>query len=363
MSNTIAWSLCPNGKFKVGSFRRCLEDQSTDIDMNSKLVWQGISPPKVEVFAWQLCKGRIMVKNVLSRFGVSQNLCVLCLLCSEGIESIDHLFFCSALGRGSYGMGVCDGGSCCNSSLADWWQGWTGLCPSSNRTRVWSTLFLAVVWSIWEARNKAVFENEKAHYLPVLDMVMFRVAWWFKHHGKRCTDDITIILLDINQRCVDHLNVRRNSVSEWKPPSSDVLLFNVDGLSKGEPVMAGIGGVLRNSTGRTLGKFSYFVGNQDAITAELLAIRKACSLVASNHFFLKHKVTIASDSKVAVAWINDKNFGSLKHMDLLYEIQSFLNSLEGVVVKFSPGEMNSLADRMAKLSSTSKIDRLEWDVF
>ncbi|KAK0600530.1 hypothetical protein LWI29_015899 [Acer saccharum] len=60
---------------------------------------------------------------------------------------------------------------------------------------------------------------------------------------------------------------------------------------------------------------------------------------------------------------NYYNFGSLKHVDSVYDIRNLLNVLEGREVKFSPRDLNSLADGLAKLGSSMTGDRLEWDVF
>ena len=86
------WKFCPNGLFKVGSLRRCLEIETVKDCINVKFNWQGLCPPKVEVFVWQLQMGQIPVMKVLKRFGYVQNFCTDCPLCNECEESIDHHF-------------------------------------------------------------------------------------------------------------------------------------------------------------------------------------------------------------------------------------------------------------------------------
>lgn len=51
----------------------------------------------------------------------------------------------------------------------------------------------------------------------------------------------------------------RRTVS-WYPPPHGVLKLNVDGATRGKPGPAGIGGVLRNSSGVVLFMFSKHVG-------------------------------------------------------------------------------------------------------
>ena len=55
-------------------------------------IWIGICPPKVEVFDWQLMRGRIIVKKVLMQFGFNVAFGLDYSLCNYGVETIDHLF-------------------------------------------------------------------------------------------------------------------------------------------------------------------------------------------------------------------------------------------------------------------------------
>lgn len=48
----------------------------------------------------------------------------------------------------------------------------------------------------------------------------------------------------------------------WCPPPDGILKFNVDGVTRGKPKLAGIGGVLYNSEGKVLFMFSKNVGGQ-----------------------------------------------------------------------------------------------------
>ncbi|KAK3199424.1 hypothetical protein Dsin_022839 [Dipteronia sinensis] len=137
----------------------------------------------------------------------------------------------------------------------------------------------AIVWSIWEARNVVVFKGIPADVNYFTDLIKFRIAWWFKHYGKG-----------------------------WSPPAFDVLKFNVDGSVRSDPGRAGIGGVLRDSSGKVLCQFSIFLGYLDVEAAEIVAIQKAVNLCASKPSFSGRKIEVVSDSKAAVAWVNEAGF-------------------------------------------------------
>ncbi|KAK2652974.1 hypothetical protein Ddye_012830 [Dipteronia dyeriana] len=54
------------------------------------------------------------------------------------------------------------------------------------------------------------------------------------------------------------------------------------------------------------------------------------------------------DSMMAVSWVNDTGFGSLKHVNLIYEIRSLLNFLGKIVVNFNSRASNGVAGLLAK---------------
>ncbi|KAK2651313.1 hypothetical protein Ddye_018802 [Dipteronia dyeriana] len=113
-------------------------------------------------------------------------------------------------------------------------------------------------------------------------MVKFRIVWWFKHLGKGSQDSVQALLLNFKELCVESSKKSRHRIQDWIPPSGDNLKFNVDGSSRGKPGPAGIGGVLRDSYGKILCLFSFYVGIADSNSTEILAVRKAIELVTTN---------------------------------------------------------------------------------
>ncbi|KAK3184984.1 hypothetical protein Dsin_032270 [Dipteronia sinensis] len=92
ISDAIAWSLCSDGLFSLRSFRCNLEDPSSDSSLDYNLIWIGICPTKIEMFLWQLLRGRVMVRQVLQNFGYGLAPHIRCPFCNVEEESIDHLF-------------------------------------------------------------------------------------------------------------------------------------------------------------------------------------------------------------------------------------------------------------------------------
>ena len=108
--------------------------------------------------------------------------------------------------------------------------------------------------------------------------------------------------------------------------------------------------------------FSSSVGNVDSITAEILAIHKACLLISSLRVLDDRMITIWSDSSSAILWINGEGFGSLSLIQLIYDIRQFVSSRPLISVKFLPRGRNSLADCLAKAGVDLLVERLEWSI-
>ncbi|KAK3221603.1 hypothetical protein Dsin_008628 [Dipteronia sinensis] len=199
LSDNLVWSFCPQGCYSVASFRIQLEDNAASGSQDSAAkvlqLWKGICPPKVEVFAWQLLRGKVHVKEVLSWFGCAPN---------GGLE-------CP--------LSVCHG-------------------------RARNVGFAATIWTIWEARNQIVFKDSVMDLAQWVVLIKFRIVWWFKQHGKGSSEPITTFLLNIRDLCKDFKPEKVVKRGTWSPPQHDTLKINVDRSARGSTGQAGIGGDL-----------------------------------------------------------------------------------------------------------------------
>ncbi|KAK2654437.1 hypothetical protein Ddye_014293 [Dipteronia dyeriana] len=106
---------------------------------------------------------------------------------------------------------------------------WMGLCPNGKSGRAWGSLFQAIVWSLWEARNLMVFKGSPTDINYVIDLINFRVAWWFKHNGKGSSVPIYVMVENLNDCCTE-VKTRKHILNKgWIPHLGNALKFNVDG--------------------------------------------------------------------------------------------------------------------------------------
>ena len=65
-----------------------------------------------------------------------------------------------------------------------------------------------MLWTISETRNLKVFKDTAVDFGVAEDTIKFRVACWFKHHGRGLKEAITSILLNISELCKDSKKIK-----------------------------------------------------------------------------------------------------------------------------------------------------------
>ncbi|KAK1567635.1 hypothetical protein Q3G72_014531 [Acer saccharum] len=97
---------------------------------------------------------------------------------------------------------------------------------------------------------------------------------------------------------------------------------------------------------------------------EILAILKACKLCTTKLSLVNRNIQIVSDSLEAVSWANNlEDFGSLLHVNAVYDIRNHLQKMKGMSIVFNPRASNVMADGLAKMSSNGGADSIVWEEF
>ena len=158
---------------------------------------------------------------------------------------------------------------------------------------------------------------------------------------------ISIILLNIRKSYTESNLVNSVNSDVWTLPSISLLKFNVDGSARMSPRLVGIRGVLRDCYRKVMCPFSSFIKTQDFNTVEIMAIHKACELCISNKALVDWDFVIVSDLKVAISRVNSDDFGSLKHVNIVYDIHSMASSSGNITLVFNQRSTNSFMDMLA----------------
>ena len=98
----------------------------------------------------------------------------------------------------------------------------------------------------------------------------------------------------------------------------------------------------------------------DLNTAELWAIKIATELICGNPSLKGRDILVVSNSKVAVSWVNQGDFGNVAQVKTIYQIRESLKSAGCIKVVFDSRIFNSSADSLAKMGANRTGDFVEW---
>ncbi|GLT76723.1 hypothetical protein SLA2020_483660 [Shorea laevis] len=153
------------------------------------LIWCRLVPSKVSFFGWRLCLDRLPTKRNLQKRGVMlQGEGLMCGLCKEEMEDVNHLF-CT-----------------CNEAWLVWvqvfnWWGVEVVLPETVREvaelflgilgkmigkEVSACIFLVVSWYLWFWRNERVFGSAGDYREKMLERVQAKSFFWIKHKVAGC---------------------------------------------------------------------------------------------------------------------------------------------------------------------------------
>ncbi|GJR36997.1 RNA-directed DNA polymerase, eukaryota, reverse transcriptase zinc-binding domain protein [Tanacetum coccineum] len=97
MSDRWMWSLESSGEFSVASIRKVIDDKRLPV-VTTKTRWIKSVPIKVNVHAWKVKINSLPTRFNISRHGIDIE-SIMCLICANEAESVDHLFFTCSLVR------------------------------------------------------------------------------------------------------------------------------------------------------------------------------------------------------------------------------------------------------------------------
>jgi len=150
-------------------------------------------------------------------------------------------------------------------------------------------------------------------------------------------------------------NTKQRVCIGWRYPSIDWVKINVDGCRKGNPGVAGAGGVIRDAIGRWIVGFTLNIGIYTLVGAELWAITNGLKLAWSKEF---QKIVLESDSSLAVDLITKDKIIIDKNYNLIMQARELLAKEWDIQVLHVYKEANSVVDWLANYGLTmSFLDR------
>lgn len=150
----VTWGPESDGKFSVKSCYKVISQHLRDEDVQPwSNFWQCKLPPKVKTFLWQACTNSLPTKDLLIQRKV--NCGDRCSLCSDGEESIFHIFVSCKYAKACWNLvGVRPlprNINCFN----DWL-----IHLASSITNYQVCIVYIICWKIWSMRNNIIWNNQ-----------------------------------------------------------------------------------------------------------------------------------------------------------------------------------------------------------
>ncbi|KAK8590030.1 hypothetical protein V6N12_024414 [Hibiscus sabdariffa] len=247
-------------------------------------------------------------------------------------------------------------GRCSLSTVSDFpWKSlvWCGFSPPKVESFVWLVISSRVPVRVELFNRRCLPDNDVLCPLCKKDVETTRVAWWVT--AKFPSSFLSLDAIVANPRLADLVSsVELTPVvpTVWKPPPAGWLKFNVDGAARGDGLLGGIGGILKNEFGVSLLSFSSRVGVSLPVLPEVLVIFYCIWLFLKSEFYGRYNLVVASDCKVAINWIREPSNAPSCMKTWIYKIAE-VSQLNMFLFLYVDRVINMEADSLAKVGISS----------
>ncbi|KAF7803956.1 reverse transcriptase [Senna tora] len=279
IEDTTVWSGSLNGNFSLKSayFLICASSFSWDMDINWAWIWKLECHSRQRIFIWSLLTNGLPIRGSLA-------------MRAPSYKDIPH-----------------------------------------------GTLFIYLLWHIWIARNKKVFENS--------DFSVANIVFLAK--GKAGEFSFLSVDKESGRNQSNHpIQIR------WNPSPPNWLKLNTDGSCLSNSAEIGAGGSLRDSMGNWVRCFSIFIGHGNAILAELWGVYHRLLLA---YELLISNIVVEANSLVVINLLKASNHDTNHHLStLIRKCRSILCRFDRVLLQYVHREGNYCADFLARKATSTR---------
>ena len=335
------WKPSADGSFSLKSAWHLIREKGQRQVLYKKL-WSPVILPTISIFLWRLLKDWIPTDDRMQRKGFS--LASKC-WCCEDSETFQHLFFSSCKAKAVWHHFAC----LFNISLPQtlnvnlFLQAWE-ITGSKSQDHIRNFIPFLTLWFIWCARNDAKYRGIQMRSQRVICNIysyLHRLSvcnlWKHSHwKGDRCIAPLLGIPLSKPIK-------PRPKIVYWVKPSANWFKLNTDGASRGNPGIAGAGGILRNHQGQVIFAFHKSLGVTSNINAELQALQTGLELCLHHGV---QNIWIEVDATAIISLIASTRSCHWLSYHTVLKIKAMLDQLETKVSHIFR-EANQAADLLA----------------
>lgn len=331
------WLFDANGEFTVKSCYRQLVGESNMSNAGFwKKLWSLELPGKVRFFLWRTCRSCLPTGKALVNKRV--NIDGKCPWCRMEEEDEKHVLFECQFAKEVW----------TSTSMVQWVQISPGETISevfrrlfSSGTRAQCALLALICWSLWNRRNKWLWNRVSVSIFGTTSSAMNLLTDW-----KTAQVD------HVKHASASNINVRR-----WQAPQQNWVKINMDAAIFADIRTIGIGGIIRDANGKFLKAICKKVeGSWSPREAEALSLKEILSWTKQYGFT---RCVFETDSKLLADACNGGSGRSYFH-DIVRECVDLIKHFENVLVRFTHRSANEVAHTLARVSR-SMSDLQEWD--
>jgi len=179
----------------------------------------------------------------------------------------------------------------------------------------WPTKLMVFIWWLWKWRNINYFGNQS-------DIPSDKILFLLMAHKEKAM----ILMKDVT-RLLNKPNGQQTEIwTGWEPPPVDWIALNTDGALRGNPGMAGGGGVFRDSSGNWLGGFAEKLGLCTSVRAELRALLQGLSLAKERGIW---RLAVYVDSQVIVGMLKGNSTGHARYTGIIQRCTKLIETPVG----------------------------------
>jgi hypothetical protein len=169
--------------FRTKDAYAALDSAGDSNDAHGCRIWETRLPNKIKIFAWLYFKDRLSTRVNLHAKNVIDG--GVCERCSQHEEDREHVFFgCTESSRVWELLGLR------NITMMGDDAVWNAGVPQGLDSSLWSFVFLAILWRIWDARNGHVFRRENFCSRVLLAKVCDDLLIWRHRLPRRLVDSL-----------------------------------------------------------------------------------------------------------------------------------------------------------------------------
>eukprot|EP00253_Pinus_taeda_P023451 PITA_23451 len=364
-NDKLRWGPKGNGDFSLKEARSVIEQvEHPDIVPWADKVWDNFQWPKIRTFLWLLMQKKTLTWENLQKKGFQGP--SKCHMCQQEEESMNHLLnSCEWASQLWLWMeAILEDTDRNRDSIQETITNWRKHFSRMNSvSSIWNCIPGFVTWTIWKERNRRVFTHETRSIDYAKESILINVRQLvqtkckFDPTDKPTGKDLRILKtfqLEAYSSCLPGGHNARTSsqTHNWQPPPEACLKLNFDGASRGNPGIAGIGGVIRNHRGDIIHIFCRSMGECTNNEAEFAAMEQGLRVLKSS---TQGNFIVEGDSSLAISVAKRIQAGTptskvTKHWRLAKATESIadlLGGLKGTVFQSIRRKANGLADFLA----------------